>query len=76
MVTLLQNRGIGDLQTTIIIIVILLILWVGLRQMGHKRKRRSFRSTSLASLRKSYINGEISEEEYEKQKKDLTEKRK
>ena len=71
MVLLLQNDGINDLQTFIIIIVVLLILWVGLRQMGRKRKRRAFRSTSLGNLRRRYVQGEISEEEYEKQKKKL-----
>ncbi len=60
-----------DFTTTIIIIVVLLILWVGLRQMGRKRKRRAFKSTSLGNLRRRYVQGEISEEEYEKQKKDL-----
>ena len=71
MLLLMQNRGIGDLQTTVIIIVVLLILWVLLRQTAMKRKRRSFRSTSLSHLRQRYIKGEISDEEYEKQKKDL-----
>ncbi len=73
MILLLQNGGINALQTTIIIIVVLLILWVGLRQMGRGRKRRTFRSTSLGNLRKRYVKGEISEEEYERQKKDLGE---
>lgn len=72
MLGMLQNKGItDDFTTTIIIIVVLFILWVGLRQMGRKRKRRAFKSTSLGNLRRRYVQGEISEEEYEKQKKDL-----
>ncbi len=69
-----QNRGIGDLQTTIIIIMVLVILWVVLRQTGRKRKKRGFRSTSLSNLRQRFIQGDISEEEYQKQKRDLENK--
>jgi uncharacterized membrane protein len=68
---LLQTRGIGDLQTTVIILVLLLLVWVLLRQRGQNRPRRSFRSTSLGNLRKRYLQGEISEEEYEREKRDL-----
>jgi uncharacterized membrane protein len=71
MIVLLQTRGIGDLQTTVLILVLLLVVWVLLRQRGQKRPRRSFRSTSLGNLRKRYLQGEISEEEYEREKKGL-----
>jgi len=66
----LQSGEMNDLSITLGLIVVLLIAWVFLRRMG-KRDRRTFRSTSLRNLRQRYLKGEISDEEYEKQKKDL-----
>ncbi len=71
MITLLQGEGINDLSTTVIIVVVLLILWVLIRHTGRKRKRRSFKSTSLGNLRRRYLEGSISGEEYERQKEEL-----
>jgi uncharacterized membrane protein len=65
----MNNGGITDLTATIIIILVLLVFWVLLKQMGRKRKRRSFRSISPGDLRERYLRGEISPEEYEAQKK-------
>ena len=62
----------SDLVITMALIIALLIVWMLLRRMG-KRGKRTFRSTSLRNLRRRYLNGEISDEEYERQKKDLTE---
>lgn len=66
----LQAGEMDDLTITLGLIVVLLIAWIFLRRMG-KRDRRTFRSTSLRNLRQRYLQGEISDEEYEKQKKDL-----
>ncbi|HKL37726.1 MAG TPA: SHOCT domain-containing protein [Bacteroidales bacterium] len=70
MAGLLQSGEMNDLTITLGLIVVLLIAWIFLRRMG-KRDKRSFRSTSLRNLRQRYLRGEISDEEYEKQKKDL-----
>ncbi|MCF8335836.1 MAG: SHOCT domain-containing protein [Bacteroidales bacterium] len=66
-----NNEG-SDLVVTMALIIGLLIVWMLLRRMG-KRGKRTFRSTSLRNLRQRYLRGEISDEEYERQKKDLTE---
>jgi uncharacterized membrane protein len=72
LIILLQKNNEGsDLMITLGLIIALLILWMLLRRMG-KRGKRTFRSTSLRHLRRRYLNGEISDEEYEKQKKDLS----
>jgi uncharacterized membrane protein len=68
---MLQNGGVTDLTSIIVIIIALLILWILLKQMGRQKKRRSFRSTSLGHLRQRYARGDISDEEYEKQKKEF-----
>jgi uncharacterized membrane protein len=70
---LLQKDGQSDLVITLVLIFVLLVIWMLLRQFG-KREKRTFRSTSLRSLRKRYLEGEISDEEYERQKKHLTDK--
>jgi len=70
MAGLLQSGEMNDLTITLGLIVVLLIAWIFLRRMG-KRDKRSFSSTSLRNLRQRYLRGEISDEEYEKQKKDL-----
>jgi uncharacterized membrane protein len=62
----------NDLTVTLGLIVVLLVAWIFLRRMG-KRDKRTFRSTSMRHLRQRYLRGEISDEEYEKQKKDLEE---
>ncbi|MBS3771236.1 MAG: SHOCT domain-containing protein [Bacteroidales bacterium] len=62
----------SDLVITLALIIALLIVWMLLRRLG-KRGKRTFRSTSLRHLRRRYLNGEISDEEYERQKKELTE---
>jgi len=72
MTGLLQSGEMNDLTITLGLIVVLLIAWIFLRRMG-KRDKRSFRSTSLRNLRQRYLKGELSDEEYEKQKKDLEE---
>jgi len=72
MAGLLQSGEMSDLTLTLGLIVVLLIAWIFLRRMG-KRDKRSFRSTSLRNLRQRYLKGEISDEEYEKQKSDLQE---
>ncbi|MBS3807100.1 MAG: SHOCT domain-containing protein [Bacteroidales bacterium] len=72
MAGLLQSGEMNDLTLTLGLIVVLLIAWIFLRRMG-KRDKRSFRSTSLRNLRQRYLRGEISDEEYEKQKSDLEE---
>ena len=66
-----QNGGVTDLTTILVIIIALLIFWILLKQMGRQRKRRSFRSTSLGHLRQRYARGDVSEEEYDRQKKEL-----
>lgn len=68
-----QNDEGSDLVITLALIIALLIVWMLLRRLG-KRGVRTFRSTSLRNLRRRYLNGEISDEEYEEQKKDLTDK--
>jgi len=73
LIILLQKSNEGsDLEITLGLIIALLIVWMLLRRMG-RRGKRTFRSTSLRNLRRRYLNGEISDEEYEKQKKDLSE---
>lgn len=72
MAGLLQSGEMNDLTLTLGLIVVLLIAWIFLRRMG-KRDKRSFRSASLRNLRQRYLRGEISDEEYEKQKSDLEE---
>lgn len=72
MTGLLQSGEMNDLTVTLALIVVLLIAWIFLRRMG-KRDKRSFRSTSLRNLRQRYLRGELSDEEYEKQKRDLEE---
>jgi uncharacterized membrane protein len=47
----------------------LLIIWLLLRNIGKKKKGRKFGSLSKRNLRNRYLRGEISKEEYEKQKK-------
>ena len=70
----MNNGGISDLTTTIIIILVLLVFWMLLKQMGRKRKRRSFRSISARDLRERYLRGDISPEEYEAEKKRFEQK--
>ena len=72
MILLQKSNEESDLVITLGLIIALLILWMLLRRMG-KRGKRTFRSTSLRNLRRRYLNGEISDEEYERQKKDLSE---
>lgn len=72
MISFLQSGNMNDLTVTLGLIVVLLVAWVFLRRMG-KRDKRTFRSTSMRNLRQRYLRGEISDEEYEKQKKDLEE---
>ena len=72
MLILLQQSDEGsDLAVTFALIVALLVVWLILRRIG-KRGKRTFKSTSLRNLRRRYLNGEISDEEYEKQKQELT----
>jgi uncharacterized membrane protein len=71
-VILQQSNKESDLVVTLGLIIALLIVWMLLRRMG-RRGKRTFRSTSLRNLRRRYLDGEISDEEYEKQKKELTE---
>jgi uncharacterized membrane protein len=47
----------------------LLLIWLLLRNIGKKKKGRKFGSLSDRNLRNRYLRGEISKEEYEKQKK-------
>jgi uncharacterized membrane protein len=70
MIELLQAEEVNDLTITLGLIVALLIAWLFLRRMG-KREKRTFKSTSLRNLRQRYLRGEISDEEYEKQKEAL-----
>jgi len=70
MIELLQAEEVNDLTITLGLIVGLLIAWLFLRRMG-KREKRTFKSTSLRNLRQRYLRGEISDEEYEKQKEAL-----
>ena len=70
-VILQQSNEDSDLVVTLGLIIALLILWMLLRRMG-RRGKRTFRSTSLRNLRRRYLDGEISDEEYERQKKELT----
>lgn len=72
MISFLQSGNMNDLTVTLGLIVVLLVAWIFLRRMG-KRDKRTFRSTSMRNLRQRYLRGEISDEEYEKQKKDLEE---
>jgi len=71
MTGLLQAGEANDLTITLGLIVVLLIAWLFLRRLG-KREKRSFKSTSLRNLRQRYLKGEISDEEYEKQKEELS----
>jgi uncharacterized membrane protein len=71
MIGLLQSGEANDLTITLGLIVVLLIAWLFLRRMG-KREKRTFKSTSLRNLRQRYLKGEISDEEYEKQKEELS----
>jgi len=71
MTGLLQGGEVNDLTITLGLIVVLLIAWVFLRRMG-RREKRTFKSTSLRNLRQRYLKGEISDEEYEKQKEELS----
>lgn len=74
LVILLQKSNEGsDLEITLLLIIALLVVWMLLRRMG-KRGKRTFRSTSLRNLRRRYLSGEISDEEYDRQKKELSEK--
>ena len=68
---LLQSGEANDLTVTLGLIVVLLIAWLFLKRMG-KREKRTFKSTSLRNLRQRYLKGEISDEEYEKQKEELS----
>ena len=70
-VILQQSNEDSDLLVTLGLIIALLIVWMLLRRMG-RRGKRTFRSTSLRNLRRRYLDGEISDEEYERQKKELT----
>jgi uncharacterized membrane protein len=70
-VILQQSNEDSDLVVTLGLIIALLIVWMLLRRMG-RRGKRTFRSTSLRNLRRRYLDGEISDEEYERQKKELT----
>ncbi len=72
MISFLQSGNMNDLTVTLGLIVVLLVAWIFLRRMG-KRDKRTFRSTSMRNLRQRYLKGEISDEEYDKQKKDLEE---
>ncbi|MFP4365569.1 MAG: SHOCT domain-containing protein [Bacteroidales bacterium] len=67
----LQVNGMPELSKMLIIIIILIIVWGFLRQMGKRREKRAFKSTSLGNLRERYLRGDISDDEYDKQKKDL-----
>lgn len=71
MFELFQGNSMTELSRMLIILIILLIIWVLLRQMGRRRKKRAFKSTSLGNLRERYLRGDISDMEYDKQKKDL-----
>jgi|GEM_PF-2089331 len=72
LIVILQQSNEGsDLVVTLGLIIALLIAWMLLRRMG-RRGKRTFRSTSLRNLRRRYLDGEISDEEYERQKKELT----
>jgi uncharacterized membrane protein len=73
MIGLLQSGDANDLTITLGLIVVLLIAWLFLKRMG-KREKRTFKSTSLRNLRQRYLNGEISDEEYEKQKEELSDR--
>ena len=72
MMILLQTGEMNDLTVTLGLIAVLLVAWLFLRRMG-RREKRTFKSTSLRNLRQRYLRGEISDEEYESQKKDLGE---
>jgi uncharacterized membrane protein len=69
-IILQQSNEESDLVITLALIIALLVVWMLLRRMG-RRGKRTFRSTSLRDLRRRYLNGEISDEEYERQKKEL-----
>jgi uncharacterized membrane protein len=56
------------------LIVVLLILWLLLRKMG-KRNKRQFRSPSLNHLRSRYLKGEIDDDEYERQKNEIKDRK-
>jgi len=58
----------------ILLIIILLFIWLFLRRIG-KRNKRNFRSPSLNHLRSRYLKGEIDDDEYEKQKKEIQAKK-
>jgi uncharacterized membrane protein len=58
----------------ILLIIVLLTLWLLLKKMG-KRNKRQFRSPSLNHLRTRYLKGEIDEDEYEKQKNEIKDRK-
>jgi len=70
---MLEITEINELLKIIGLVIGLLIIWLALRKLGKKKKRRKFRSPSRRHLRNQFLRGEISKEEYEKQKKDLPE---
>ena len=60
----------GEMGWMLFLIIILLIIWLFLKRIG-KRNKRNFRSPSLNHLRSRYLKGEIDDEEYKKQKKEI-----
>ena len=68
-----EINEINELIKIIGLAIGLLIIWLLLRNLGKKKKGRTFHSLSKRNLRNRYLRGEISKEEYDKQKKNLPE---
>ncbi|MFO8235207.1 MAG: hypothetical protein R6U04_07380 [Bacteroidales bacterium] len=61
-----------ELGKLLILVIVLLIIWIVLRKLGKKKKKRAFGSPSMRHLQKRFMRGEISKEEFEKQKEKLS----
>ena len=64
----------GEMGWMLLLIILLLFIWLFLRRIG-KRNKRNFRSPSLNHLRSRYLKGELDDDEYEKQKKEIQDKK-
>jgi len=64
----------GEMGWMLLLIILLLFVWLFLKRIG-KRNKRNFRSPSLNHLRSRYLKGEIDDDEYEKQKQEIQDKR-
>ncbi len=62
---------INELGKVLILVIALLIIWIVLRKIGKKKNKRAFGSPSMRHLQKRFLRGEISKEEFEKQKEKL-----